>query len=74
MKNEILRAEACPTNCKASLETDVLEFSATNGTGNLVPFKGMVNWTKYIEILRRKIVSFMQTFDGAFSICVIPCG
>lgn len=41
-------------------------FSITNGTGSLVPIKGIMNSAKYIEILRTRIVPFLVTFDGNF--------
>ncbi|GFU62266.1 uncharacterized protein TNCV_4859771 [Trichonephila clavipes] len=41
-------------------------FFTTNGGGSLVPFKGIMNYVKYIEILCSRIVPSMETFDGAF--------
>lgn len=48
-------------------------FFTTNGTGSLVPIKGMMNSVKYIEILRHRIVPFMETFDGTFQHDLAPC-
>ncbi|GFV53962.1 DDE_3 domain-containing protein [Trichonephila clavipes] len=45
---------------------NIATFFITNGTGSLVPYKGMMNYVKYIEILRSRIVPSIETFDGIF--------
>lgn len=71
--SEPLRPEHVEQTVKHPLKQMFWGFFTANGTGSLVPVQGMMNSTKYIEILRRSIVPFMQTFEGTFQHDLAPC-
>ncbi|KAK9877564.1 hypothetical protein WA026_018667 [Henosepilachna vigintioctopunctata] len=48
-------------------------FFTTNGTGRLAPITGVMNSVKYMEILRTRMVSFMEPFGGTFQHDLAPC-
>lgn len=54
-------------------QLSMCDFFTINGTGSLVPLKGMMNSIKYIEILCRRIVQFMETFGDTFQHDLVPC-
>ncbi|KAK9885164.1 hypothetical protein WA026_010674 [Henosepilachna vigintioctopunctata] len=47
-------------------------FFTTNGTGRLAPVTGMMNLVKYMEILRTRIVPFMEHFITTWLPATIP--
>lgn len=71
--SEPLTPEHFQQTVKHPLKQMFWGFFTTNGTGSLVPVQGMMNSTKYIEILRHRIVPFMQTFSGTFQHDLAPC-
>jgi transposase len=51
-------------------------FFTTSGRGSLVTVDGMMNSSKYIEILKSKVLPFLQTFadgKGTFQHDLAPC-
>jgi hypothetical protein len=51
-------------------------FFTASGPGSLVPVDGMMNSSKYIEILKSRVLPFLQTFadcKGTFQHDIAPC-
>lgn len=72
-EGETLRPDHIQQTVKHPSKQMFWGFFTTNGTGSLVPITGMMNSVKYIEILRSRIVPFMETFDGTFQHDLAPC-
>lgn len=64
--SEPLTPEHFQQSVKHILKQMFLGVFPTNCTGSLVPVQAMMNSVKYIQILRNKIVPFVQTFSGTF--------
>ncbi|GFT02438.1 hypothetical protein TNCV_4625541 [Trichonephila clavipes] len=65
-EGEILLPDHIQQTVKQPSEEMVWCIFITDAIENLVHIKVMINYVKYIEILRSRIVQIMITFDGTF--------